>query len=468
MRGYLKNRIIGVIAPAGFGKTEEIVFAVKESQGRQLVLTHTRAGVAALKERFQRYNIDKENYEVTTIAAFCLKWCKAFPNSASMSRDYFEKEIDYQKVYAGATKILSHEWAIRIFLRSYDAVFVDEYQDCVSTQHELFMLLSKYVSLRIYGDPLQGIFYWVKGDPLVKWTSFDFPIVEPLNTAWRWKNTNPQLGEILMDMRKCLLPTLLGQSCKLNLKNVENAVAIINSNTWNNGNFVYKLNKYKSIVYITTIEQKQNSFSLHRGGYFQSDETKDLSKLKARLIEVECLIGSEKALAWIDIVRTCVNSINAELKSYINKLEKGSTDFNRIKKHEDIGRCLQKLAEDGGPQATFNFLKCIHDGGFKIYRKEFFYRIGRIYKYMLEENVSIGEAVDLLENNNYRMEQRPKYSRLSSRTVLTKGLEFECVIVDTFDGMDARDFYVAVTRATKMVYVLTNQSTLCFTGITEQ
>lgn len=467
MRGYLENRVIGVIAPAGFGKTEEIVCAVKESQGKSLVLTHTRAGVAALKERFQKYNIDKNCYEVTTIAAFCLKWCKAFPNSADISGDFFEKEIDYQKVYAGATKILSHEWAIRIFMRSYDTVFVDEYQDCVLTQHELFMSLSDFVPLRIYGDPLQGIFYWVKGDPLVKWNLFDFPIVEPLSIAWRWKKTNPQLGQILMDMRQCLLPTLSGQSCELSLKNVENSVAVIDFSTWNNGNFVYKIKKYKSIVFITTIEQKQNNFSLHRGGFFQSDEPKDLSKLKTQLLEIENLKGTEKALAWINIVRTGANSINTELKSYINKLEKGATDFTRIKKHENVGRCLQKLAEDGDPQATLDFINSIDEEGFKIYRKEFFYRIVKIYKYMIEENTSIEEAINLLENNNYRMEQRPKYSRLSSRTVLTKGLEFECVIVDAFDGMDARDFYVAVTRATKMVYVLTNNSTLHFEGITE-
>lgn len=162
----------------------------------------------------------------------------------------------------------------------------------------------------------------------------------------------------------------------------------------------------------------------------------------------------------------CANSVKTELKSYINNLEKGSTNFSRIKKHEEIGRIIKAITEDCTPQTIFEFLRSINNSSnFKIYRKEYFFTIGRIYKYMIEENIGIEEAIDLLENNKFRMEQKPKYSRLSSRTVLTKGLEFECVIVDAFAEMDSRDFYVAITRATKMVYILTDKKALDFKGI---
>ena len=46
-----------VKASAGCGKTEEIVKAVRLAQGRQLILTHTNAGVASLKARLRKYSV---------------------------------------------------------------------------------------------------------------------------------------------------------------------------------------------------------------------------------------------------------------------------------------------------------------------------------------------------------------------------------------------------------------------------
>jgi len=40
-------------------------------------------------------------------------------------------------------------------------------------------------------------------------------------------------------------------------------------------------------------------------------------------------------------------------------------------------------------------------------------------------------------NQRYFLEKKFEFPRLSSRTVLTKGLEFDCVIIDVRDEMDA-------------------------------
>ena len=42
-----------VVAPAGFGKTHTIAQATSLSTGRQLVLTHTHAGVNALRKKMR-------------------------------------------------------------------------------------------------------------------------------------------------------------------------------------------------------------------------------------------------------------------------------------------------------------------------------------------------------------------------------------------------------------------------------
>lgn len=59
-----------ITAPAGHGKTEMIADMVNASKKRQLVLTHTNAGVDAIINRFRKKKIKNDKYEVTTIAGF--------------------------------------------------------------------------------------------------------------------------------------------------------------------------------------------------------------------------------------------------------------------------------------------------------------------------------------------------------------------------------------------------------------
>ena len=47
-----------IVAPAGHGKTEMIVDLVIATEGKALLLTHTNAGVDALKKRLKKRNVD--------------------------------------------------------------------------------------------------------------------------------------------------------------------------------------------------------------------------------------------------------------------------------------------------------------------------------------------------------------------------------------------------------------------------
>lgn len=75
-----------IIAPAGHGKTEMIADIVSHSSGKQLLLTHTNAGVDAIEKRMQRRRISKEKYTVTTIAAFCIKWCISYDSTSNFDK----------------------------------------------------------------------------------------------------------------------------------------------------------------------------------------------------------------------------------------------------------------------------------------------------------------------------------------------------------------------------------------------
>lgn len=465
-RDYLNEPIVGIIAPAGYGKTEEIADAVCECEGKQLILTHTRAGVAALRDRLKRNNISSDKYEIDTIASFCLKWCKAYPSTAQTQMPHKNSEIEYQDIYKGTRRVFSFYWAKSVLKQTYAGIFVDEYQDCTKSQHEIFMQLENLIPIRIYGDPLQGIFYWVKDDEIVNWNLFSFKVITPLSIPWRWEKTNKELGVLLDNLRRKIIVALDGEPVTINISDVPGCMTIINSSQWNNGRYAYRVNNYESVVYLSVITNKQKSFSQHNGGFFQCDERKDLAEVEEIIADIESNKNEKKALVFLELMKNMINGIQSELGSYINNLMKGKSDFSRISKHKELGQIIEKICCENTPQPILEALRWFWKSeDFKIYRKELFYRIGRIYAHMVEEKTSLREAVEELSCQREFLEKTFDFPRLSSRTVLTKGLEFDCVIIDARDKMDVRDFYVAMTRAKRHIYIISDAKQLSFSGV---
>ena len=62
-----------VVAPAGFGKTYLIAEAVSRSANRQLVLTHTYAGVNVLRRKMRELKVSNRAFRVDTIASWALR-----------------------------------------------------------------------------------------------------------------------------------------------------------------------------------------------------------------------------------------------------------------------------------------------------------------------------------------------------------------------------------------------------------
>lgn len=231
-REYLNEPMVGIIAPAGYGKTEEITKAVKFCSEKQLILTHTRAGVTVLEDRMRKKQISNDKFEIDTIASFCMKWCKAYPATANVYITDKINEIDYLSIYKGTKELFSNSWAKVVLKQTYSGIFVDEYQDCTESQHAIFMKLENVLPIRVFGDPLQGIFYWVKEDKIVNWKNFTFKVISPLTVPRRWEKTNAELGLLLDNLRKKIITVLNGNDVTINISNVTNCMTILNSTEW--------------------------------------------------------------------------------------------------------------------------------------------------------------------------------------------------------------------------------------------
>ena len=131
-----------LIAPAGCGKTHLIAEAIaKHGSARELILTHTHAGVAALRKKLNDLGAQSAQFHVATIAGWALSYARSFPNTSGLSSTTPTGK-DWTGVYSAAGELLGRSSVKEIVRASYGGMYVDEYQDCTVEQHQLILQLA--------------------------------------------------------------------------------------------------------------------------------------------------------------------------------------------------------------------------------------------------------------------------------------------------------------------------------------
>jgi DNA helicase-2/ATP-dependent DNA helicase PcrA len=194
-----------VVAPAGHGKTE-IIAKVAALGGRTLVLTHTHAGVHAIRARLKRLGVSPARVAVDTIASWSTRYAYAFPGVAQPPAGEPQNSAEWDQLYVGSKKSLGVAAVREVVASSYDRILVDEYQDCNALQHELTVALSTIVPTTVFGDPMQGIFEFAGAT--LDWDEEilpTFPLFGSLDEPYRWKDKNPDLGAWVAETRLKLM-----------------------------------------------------------------------------------------------------------------------------------------------------------------------------------------------------------------------------------------------------------------------
>lgn len=194
-----------VVAPAGHGKTE-IIANVAAVGRRALILTHTHAGVHAIRSRLKRLGIPHAQVAVDTIAGWCMRYAHAFPGVAQPPDGMPQTGEQWNQLYRGAAWALRVQAIREVVASSYDRILIDEYQDCHGLQHELAITLSSIVPTLIFGDPMQGIFEFAGAT--LSWDGEihpSFPLAGTLETPHRWAGKNLELGQWIAETREKLM-----------------------------------------------------------------------------------------------------------------------------------------------------------------------------------------------------------------------------------------------------------------------
>ncbi len=457
----LSSRRGAVVAPAGCGKTQLIVGAISVSTDKPvLVLTHTTAGVAALKHRLG--NVSARCYRVSTIAGWALSLAKMFPGITGYSAPETGPP-NYSVLQQSVAALLGCGALHDVLKASYSRVLVDEYQDCDMRQHNIVCALTNSLPVVIFGDPMQSIFDF--SGPMPNWSESVlkfFPVVAELDVPWRWNNAGaPDLGAWILAAR-CTL--LAGQ--QIDLASCPDRVTWVpasadpRENLQNQVDAQYRLRQSMGegdrllVIGSSTDASSRHNFARNVRG-LEVVEPVDLQDVVGSCRRIEQLAGVELLVEISEIASQFMTGVEkASLRTRANSIALGR---NRTPA-TPVENAAVNVMLNGGLQSVQKLLDLLSTKeGVRVYRRDSFYALCEALQLAITSNdVSLlGAAATVRERRRHRGDRRIPLRAIGS-TLLLKGLEAEHVVILDASQLNAHNLYVALSRGSKSVTVFSN------------
>jgi len=443
-----------VDAPAGCGKTESIVKTVGHfCDNPQLVLTHTHAGVGALRQRFRDKQTPSRKCHVDTIAGWAWGWVRKYPINAGYGGNTGIAE--WNEVYGACANLLEKDFVRQGVLNSYSGVIVDEYQDCTLQMHRLIVQLKRILPCRVLGDELQGIFDF--GKDLVSWADVRAEFAQnlgALDTPHRWINAqNERLGRWLLGSRAEFLqnrePSYAGSPIdhrSVTFRELSSELIQITHNRQGRICVIgAKAHPFKSSVETALVNQ----------GYrvLEPSELSALQKVVIALADGSAAVRNDTTVKFL---LRAHGGLEAADKEFIQKILTGTA---RQPRRADRRALWTKHPNGATPALVYDILCYIEKcGGACDKLRESLSAL----RCILEQHQATATDLKTLyadEITKRKYHSRSKVFRCIGSTLLVKGLEFDhVVIVRSSDWLQSwgnhRDLYVALTRGCKTTTLL--------------
>ena len=185
-------------------------------------------------------------------------------------------------------------------------------------------------------------------------------------------------------------------------------------------------------------------------------DEKDLYQFAKKLDSTE---GCSRAIVLLDFAKKCMTKVSTELRSTRNAFSKGSPPKGR-KHREQIG-ALIAVAQDRNYRSmvvALESFKLIPDA--KVYRRELLREmIKAILTVEMGEAENLEEAAWIVRNRTRQIGRRLPRCAVGT-TLLVKGLEFDHVVVLDADAYNSRNLYVALTRGSKSLAIISRSQTI--------
>ncbi|EHS50194.1 hypothetical protein PDO_2665 [Rhizobium sp. PDO1-076] len=453
-----------VVAPAGCGKTQLITDALARHSDAKpvLVLTHTNAGVAALRGRLEKAGVRPSSYRAATLDGFAIRLISTFPQRAGHDpRIITGARPNYEAIRDAAARLAAAGHVNDILAASYVRLFVDEYQDCSIRQHALVTWLAQSLPTAIVGDPFQSIFGF-GGDRLADWKSevlAFFPVVGELTTPWRWNNAGAaELGNWLLSLRP-----QLASGTPIDLRIAPAAVQWIELDGQRDDALRLAAASVQApgdakvlIIGDSTDPRGQRRFARQVDGAVtvEAVDLRDLTDFGAALD-----VSHPEALAVAagfaenlmsnfsadDLVRSIAAARAGSLGRALSDMEQAAVVFEQERTLSAVADLLVSINRAGG-------VRC--------YRPAVLAAVQRALQLAASPGGPSFQEATVAIREQSRLVGRPLARRSVGSTLLLKGLEADVSVVLNAAALNARNLYVAMTRGSSRVIVCSSSPIL--------
>ncbi len=456
-----------VTAPAGCGKTHLIAEALTRHTGPKpiLVLTHTNAGVVALRGRLDKAGVPSKAYRLSTIDGWAMRLISMFPLRGAYNPNILKLAnagTDYPNIRVAAVNLLKAEHVNDVIAASYARLIVDEYQDCSIRQHAVVAYAAQTLPTCVLGDPMQAIFGF-GSDPLANWDEHvckHFPIVGELETPWRWINAGKEsFGRWLLDVRRKLLN---GETIDLTAAPEEVSWVHLDGTE----DMVRQMRAARTapptadgrvlIIGRSTSPQSQRDMASRTPGAV-TVENVDLRDFVdfARRFDFNAADAFSKLATFAGDVMTNVGA--PDLITRVGTLQRGTAR----KAPSDTEQAALAFCAAPSPKSATNLLVEINkEGGVRQHRPAVLRACMKALEQCdgTEGNTFYDAAVRIREQN--RLIGRPLAKRSVGSTLLLKGLEADVCVVLEAHNLDVKNLYVAMTRGSQHLVICGTAHTL--------
>lgn len=453
-----------VVAPAGCGKTQAIVDALSEDVASPvLILTHTNAGVAALKTRLATASVSSDRFRLLTIDGWALRLASAFPSLSGFVPAAGGK-VAYPATQRAALQALSGPALDRPIRASYSRLVVDEYQDCSRGQHAIVQSLAARLPTCVLGDPLQRIFDFRPADH-PDWTSDVvrfFPIVETFDQPWRWINAGEAaFGAWVLSVRPALLGggTIDLRSAPANVKWIAAPTDPGQRQAAHSGaiNAIRPAAGHGLLVIGDSKNRQSRSDFARRMPGLSVVEPVDLGDLLEWCEKIKDSQGVARLAATLNFASTVMTEV--DVTAVGKRLNSLQTNRARTPADDMEQACLGFAAGDSYVQVSL-VLKALGASHRRVFRRHLLSAmLDALQRAISKPGSSLVDAA-VSTREQRRAIGRPLPARAVGSTLLLKGLESEHAVILDADAMNARHLYVAISRASVSLTIFSRSPVL--------
>ena len=459
-----------VLAPAGCGKTELLANTIAiPTLKPSLVLTHTTAGVAALRNRLKRAAVPAQYYRLNTIAGWALNLISMFPERAGYQHDPINAP-DYFRIQ-NAIATLCHSGDIDSELRAtYGRLLVDEYQDCSISQHSIISGIANTLPTVVFGDPMQAIFGF-GGDPLPNWGDQVVPVfaeIGQLDIPWRWNNAGANdLGTWFLEVRN-----VLSSGQQIDVRTCPNRVFWHQLTNDVNQDMMAQIAAQYEIS-----RQHPNESLLIIGDSIQAASRHNYAS-RAQGVSVVEPVDFRDVITFADqmneqqgpeLLQSCINFLITVMTNVYGDRLQTRVQSILASRNRNAPNSPELMAitlyQGGGYGEAVNFLLAMsEDRDRRVYRHSAFNIMVEALKVVAEnpsQNLS-ETAANLREQRRHAGRVIP--NKAVGSTLLLKGLEADHILILDADRpgntMSKEHLYVALTRGAKSVHIFSRSPIL--------